>query len=294
MDAIPLALAVGERFRSIRSENGIPLDRIAAEARQLGLTWAKSSVGALEHGRHVVDVGLLMLLPTILARAGAWTYEYTEIHGPRRGPERVKTGRHPVSVADLLPDDDRPIRVAGTVQMPARELRDRLAKLGVLSLDNVRLAAQLKIAGLKGSVGDETAEAALRLPRTWTARMLDDIRGRLAAAPLHREEWHPDHDEEFWPGVGREAADDATRKAAVVLGAPALAVALAARACWNGVWGLTGEREYRLAGRLPGMQRDRTDVRTLQAYRANITRKLLDELRPLVNDIVKKKRRKTR
>jgi hypothetical protein len=331
MDAIPLARAVGERFRAIRSENGIPLERIAAEARQLGLTWAKSSVASLEAGRHAVDLGELLLLPTILARAGAWAYEYTEIQGPRKGLERVKTGHHPVGMTDLLPDDDRLVLLAGTVQMPAQALRDLLAQLRVRSLDNLQTAARLKLEGLKGSVGEETADEALRLPRLWCSKMIESIR-KHQAARFHREEWHPDHDEEFWPSIGRDAADDATRKAAAVLGVPAIAVALAARACWNGVWGLTGEREHRLAGSLlvatvPNVRiTDREQIerdwklseeekqalgdwhlrgtqeraltpglrRKLQAVRGHFTRQLLNELRPLLADVTKKKRRKTR
>jgi hypothetical protein len=287
VDAIPLAQAVGARFRAIRSENGIPLDRIAAEARQLGLGWAKSSVAALEKGRHALGPGELLLLPTILARAGAWAYEYADFGG-----QHVQTGRHPVDLADLLPDDDRPVLLAGTVHMPARALRGHLAQLTVRSLDNLQLAARLKAGGLKGSVGDEAADEALRLPRLWAAKMIDAIR-RHQAERFHREEWHPDHEETFWPGIAREAADDATRKASAVLGAPPVAVALAARACWNGVWGLTGEREHRLAVLVPGAQRDHTDKRKLQALRAHITRRLLKDLRPLVKDIAKK-RRKTR
>jgi hypothetical protein len=292
VDVIPLARVVGARFRAIRSENGIPLDRIAAEARQLGLTWGKSSVAALEAGRHVVDLGELLLLPTILARAGAWAYEYTEIQGPRRGLERVKTGHHLVSLADLLPDAGDPVLLAGTVQMPARALRDLLAQVHVLSLDNLQTAARLKVEGLKGSVGEETAEQARRLPGLWLSRTIFEAirehRKNLKNLTPRDAEWHPDHDEEFWPSIGRDAADDATRKLATVLGVPPLAVALAARACWNGVWGLTAEREHRLAGMLPGAERDHTPRRKIQALRGHITRQLLEEVRPLVKDLATK------
>jgi len=220
--------------------------------------------------------------------------------------------------------------LAGTVQMPARALRDLLAQLSVRSLDNLQTAARLKAEGLKGSVGEEAAEAALRLPRPWTYAMVQAIR-RHQAEGLHREEWHPDHDETFWPSIGRDAADDATRKAAAVLGVPPIAVALAARACWNGVWGLTAEREYRLNGSvLLTLGARFTDEATtelardwklsaehkqflsdwhargtqeralppslrrkLQAVRGHFTRQLLAELRPLLKDATKKKRRRT-
>jgi hypothetical protein len=123
--------------------------------------------------------------------------------------------------------------------------------------------------------------------------MVDAIREHRRRIRPHRE-WHPDHDETFWPDVGREAADDATRKAAAALKVPPLAVALAARACWNGVRGLTDEREHRLEALAMTGDHGR---RELQALRGHITRKLLAELRPLVADFTHKKskmRRRTR
>ena len=281
MHAIPLAEAVGAHISFIRSENGIPLERLAAEARELGLTWAKSSVAAIEKGRHALGLGELLLLPTILARAGARVFEYTAVP---EGDGWTVTGRRPVNVADLLPYDDRPILLTGTVQMPARELCDLLARMQIYSLDHPDSAAAWKAVTV--ALGEETAEAARRLPRPWVQKMVDAIARHRNGA------WRPDDDAAFWPGIRRDGADDATRKAAVVLGVPPIAVALAARACWNGVRGLTDQRERRLAALLPPEQP--AQKRTLQALRAHITRALLGELRPLLADITKKKRRRTR
>ena len=196
-----------------------------------------------------------------------------------------------MTLADLFPEEDVEVVLAGAVQISARALRDLVAPLRVLS---PQTAAQLTVAGMKGSLGEETAEEALRLG-PWAGRMLDAIGGhqaKLWPGRFRHEAWHPDHDDGFWSEVGLDAADDATRKAAAVLRVPAVAVALAARAQWS--WSLTDEREHRLAVLLPGAQRDHTARRTLQAIRARITRNLLDELRPLVKDITAKKKRRTR
>jgi hypothetical protein len=281
MDAIPLAKAVGERVNAIRSRSGTTLERIAAEARELGLKWAKSSVAAIEKGQHALGLGELLLLPTILQRAGARVFEYTAVP---EGDGWTVSERRPVTVADLLPYDDRPILLAGTVHMPARALCDLLGSMCVYPLDHPVSAPAWK--AVKVALGEETAEEARRLPQGWRLKMIDAIARHQGGAG------RPDNDEAFWLGIQRNAADDATRKAAVVLGVPPIAVALAARACWNGVRGLTDQRERRLAALLPPEQRhDPAKKRTLQALRAHITRELLDELRPLLADITKKKRR---
>ena len=239
----------------------------------LGLGWAKSSVAALEAGRHGLDIGELLLLPAILGRAGAWAYEYRDIVGPRRGVERVKVGRHPVQLADLIPDDDRPILLVGGAQSSTRALRRLFERLG---------DPRIEVESAKVSVGEEAATVAEGLPGLWCQRMFEAIRDHRRKLHPPDQDWHPDTADEFWLKIGQEAADDATRKAAVVLRVPPMAVALAARARWNGVWGLTGEREHRLAVLLPGMQRDTAPGRKLQAFRGHITRQLLEELKPLV------------
>ena len=185
---------------------------------------------------------------------------------------KVKTGRHLVGLADLLLDDERRVLLAGAVSTSARALRERFALMR---------GHRLEVGRMKAPIGEETATQALRLPRPWSHDLMASIRRHLEKL-RHGKEWHPDHDKDFWPDLGLEAADDATRKAAAVLKVPPLAVALAARARWNGVWGLTGEREHRLAVLLPGMQRETAPARKLQALRGHITRQLLQELRPLV------------
>jgi transcriptional regulator with XRE-family HTH domain len=322
VDGVSLGRAISERLRELRVDYGVPQERIAAEARQLGLDWSRATVADIERGRRQILIGELLLLPLILSRAGVWALEYSEIQGPRHGVERVETGRHPVAVTDLLPDEDRPILLAGSVQTSARALREFFSRLS---------GARLEVEGLKGSVGEEARGQADDLPRLWCQKVFESIREHRRRLTPPDGQWHPDHDETFWPSIGRDAADDATRKAAAVLHVPPIAVALAARACWNGVWGLTAEREHRLEGsliitvvpnahftdqaqiardwklseeqrqilsdwRLRGKQERALPPalrRKLQAVRGHFTRQLLAELRPLLKDVTKKKRRKT-
>jgi transcriptional regulator with XRE-family HTH domain len=325
-DVVSLARVVGERVRLLRSENGVPLERVAAEARQLGLGWAKSSVAALEAGRHSLDLGELLLLPTILGRAQVWAYEHRDFIGPRRGVEQIQVGRHPVGLADLIPSDERRVLLAGSTHTSAKALHTLVAGLR---------GEAIEMQGAKPDTGEATRDEATRLlSPLWLGRIVEAIREHYASM-LPPREWHPDHDEEFWPAIGRDAADDATRKAAAVLGVPPIAVALAARARWNGVRGLTAEREYRLIGslliaidpkvrftdeaqiardrewNLSGAEkqalgdwhvRDKRETalppalrRKLQAMRGHFTRDLIRELRPLMKGVTKKQtRRRTR
>jgi hypothetical protein len=154
--------------------------------------------------------------------------------------------------------------------------------------------ARLPVEGATASVGEAAAAQAANLPRLWCQKMFESVREHRRRLPVADAQWHPDEDEEFWPSIGEDAAADATRKAAAVLGAPPIAVALAARARWNGVWGLTSEREHRLAVQLPGLARDNAPGPRLQALRGHITRQLIEELRPLLKGIPKPKKRRRR
>jgi transcriptional regulator with XRE-family HTH domain len=82
-----------------------------------------------------------------------------------------------------------------------------------------------------------------------------------------------------------DAAGDAERKAARKLGVSPHAVALAARTLWN--QGLTEERDRRVGNPARALSR-----RSLQARRGRVTRRLVQELAPLLKP--GKARRKTR
>src|SRR5262245_19090019 len=110
--AIPLGLVISGRLRELRSASGVPQERVAAEARQLGLDWHRATVADIELGRRQLLTGELLMVPTILGRAGVWAFEHQE----SAHQESVRVGRHPVGLADPIPDDDRPILLAGSTQ----------------------------------------------------------------------------------------------------------------------------------------------------------------------------------
>jgi len=312
-DVIPLSRVIGERLRRLRSESGVPMERIAAEARQLGLGWAKSSVSALEAGRHELGLGELLLLPIILARAQISAIEYIDFDG-----KQTATGDHPVDLADLIPNDDRRILLAGNTHTSARALHVLLSKLR---------ARDIETQGAKPETGQVAARASRLLSPLWCQRFFEAIRDHKAASHGWMG-WHPDEDETFWPTIWADAADDATRKAAAVLRAPPIAVALVAQALWH--WSMTAEREHRLAGSLifyvnpcaqftdaMTVKRDwnlteqqkqvlgdwrlrgnreaalpPTLRRKMQAMRGHFTRDLIRELRPLMKDVTSHKHRR--
>lgn len=80
---VRVADLVGDRVGDVRRSADVTQERVAEEARRLGLTWVRTSVATLEAGRRLVSVEELALLPLILSRACGRT----------------------VTLAQLLPDD---------------------------------------------------------------------------------------------------------------------------------------------------------------------------------------------
>jgi transcriptional regulator with XRE-family HTH domain len=64
-----LSQVVGFRFQRIRDKFGIRQDDIATAAQQLGLSWGRSSVAALEQGKRRLSAEELLLLPYVLDAA---------------------------------------------------------------------------------------------------------------------------------------------------------------------------------------------------------------------------------
>jgi transcriptional regulator with XRE-family HTH domain len=322
-----LSAVVGQRLRELRSHHGVPQDDLAAEARQFGLAdWSKSTIAALESGRRQLTIGEMLLLPAILDRARIKAPEFHRYTGPGGEEEADVVGYHPVDHADLIPNDDRPIFLAGGAQLAARVVRE------VFAPEEHRHIRGWWWAFLQTpqlSVGDEAEKAVRQLPRSWFLGILESVKRRWAAAAPPKD-WHDPVDtfgyrDAFWHDVGRDVASDTTQKAAAALGVPPLAVALAAQALWG--WSLRAEREHRLGGsgllaigaRLTdeatakltrdwGLSEEQARAwrdsqvrgkpestlppllrRKVQAVRGHFTRELLGELRPLVKDVAKKK-----
>src|SRR5262245_12140090 len=102
--------------------------------------------------------------------------------------------------------------------------------------------------------------------------------GQATSTPsvLPRFPWGPD----------LESQDDAVQKAARALRTRPEAIVEASHQRWDR--SLTDEREARLRRR---SELETGTARTLQAVRGHVTRELLEELRPLLKDIAKTKRR---
>lgn len=66
---MPLRAFLGRRVREIREQHDGRQDDLAAAARQLGLTWSRSVIGALERGDKALSAEELILLPEILNAA---------------------------------------------------------------------------------------------------------------------------------------------------------------------------------------------------------------------------------
>jgi transcriptional regulator with XRE-family HTH domain len=251
---------VGRELRILREAGGIRQDQLAAEARRLGLTWTKATVAAIELGRRQLSLGEFWLLPLILGRVGAgWGYDHS----------------------DLIPDDDRPVLVAGGTVAPARVVR-----AGFAAPSSANTAAEIKTPSPPKS---SAPPVSFTLPRAWFLEMLKSL--KLG------NDWYATS---TWQGIALEAAGDAEHKAATSLGVPPLALSLAARRVWGR--SLTAERDRKVVNATaPALARDPDATadpewpRRLQAIRGHVTRELLAELRLLLKGAVtRKKKRRTR
>jgi transcriptional regulator with XRE-family HTH domain len=246
-EAQPLSSVIGRELRTLREAGGVRQEQLAAEARRFGLPWTRATVAAIELGRRQLFVGELLLLPLLLGHGGAgWGYD----------------------LADFVPDDARPVLIAGGAIAPARVVRQLLA--------NPQGVATAQIETPKPPSGGALRLRELRLPRHWLLDVLAVTRIEDVPEPV-------------WIEVALEAAGDAESKASAALGVPAFALALAARRQWGR--SLTNERDERV-----GRQTESDDVeaRSLQARRGHITRALLHELRPALKGVKATKTTKTK
>lgn len=120
-------------------------------------------------------------------------------------------------------------------------------------------------------------------------REAPEIPGTAEARALWRRAWprsRPEDDPGTLYKVALASRGDAEIKAARGLRVSPVVVALAAESRWSR--SLTEERDARVA------DHGNVSARTTQALRGHITRQLLDELRPLVKNIAKKKGRTRR
>jgi transcriptional regulator with XRE-family HTH domain len=101
---VTLEQAIGERLRQLREACGIRQEEVAVAARKYGLKWTRATIAAIELGQRRLPLGELALIPVVLAEADV-------------------TGGRILALADLVPDDDRLVRVARGLELPAKAAR---------------------------------------------------------------------------------------------------------------------------------------------------------------------------
>ncbi len=220
--ATPFGVALGHRMRRAREDTDRSADRLASDARLLGLGWDRPTVTRAENGQRPLSAAELLVLPLLYGR----------------------------SLADLLPTEPVALTEAAAVA-PAtlrRSLVDAPKGMRGWALPRLHDAATAAVETMKPAA--EALQS--RYPNV-------DFITLLEAAT------------DGW-------TDEATGKAAKRLDVERRDVAVAARRLWRR--GLAAERDRRLSA-----SGDATTARARQARRGHITRVLLAELRPVLDEL---------
>jgi len=104
-----LEQAIGGELKRLREASGALQEAIALAAQQCGLDWSQATISAIEDGRRGLSIGELGLLPQI-------------VHAAKLVPT-------PIRVLDLIPETDKEVVVAGTLQAPLRVARSLFSAL---------------------------------------------------------------------------------------------------------------------------------------------------------------------
>lgn len=70
--ARPLSEVIGDRLRLFREAKQLRQDDVAQAAKELGLSWGRSSIASLEAGARNLSVEELVALPVIIKELGGW------------------------------------------------------------------------------------------------------------------------------------------------------------------------------------------------------------------------------
>jgi transcriptional regulator with XRE-family HTH domain len=236
---------VGVSLRAFREEDGLTQDALAWRLRSAGLPWSRSTVAQLEAGTKTLDVAELVLLSLVVRRAPEAFFGGAEWMELRPGTRMRSDAVRRALGGERAWKTVGPGEVVGAHGGPTLSAMTRNALLawGVTIKDAERRSGRY-----------------------------ERIIPRLTLAQLQ---------------AARDAAEgDAERKAARRLGLDdPVELALAAIALWG--HSLTEERDRRLEPLVPdiaklGGSNLSAGARTLQATRGHITRRLLDELAPVL------------
>jgi hypothetical protein len=171
MKPITIELALAEGLRRLRMKAKIGQERVAAQARTLGILWAHSTVAAIEGGRRALTIGEQRLLPRILFDSDIVGEDFT--------------------LEQLIPNrGSTPIALAPGVTVTARQLKHP-------NVPSTRILPKITV-DLKDiqAINDMEQKAALRLGIS--ARALVDLSYRRFGHTLSRERSlrmrdHPKH-----------------------------------------------------------------------------------------------------
>lgn len=81
-----LTVIIGKQLRVFREDHGLRQEDVAEAARELGLSWGRSSVAALEAGNRDLKLEELILLNALIKKLGGWDRPFLPPH------ERVLVG----------------------------------------------------------------------------------------------------------------------------------------------------------------------------------------------------------
>lgn len=107
----PLAEALGRRLRELREESDVSADRLAHEARRIGLSWQRSTVAMIESGKRRITLEEFFVLPSMLYEAGGLDLTLADLI-PDVG-----------AVENAVPGQGDVLQLAGRIAMPPSTLK---------------------------------------------------------------------------------------------------------------------------------------------------------------------------
>lgn len=125
-----LAYAVGRRLRELRDAAGVTAENVAAAARDLGMSWHRSTVASLETGERGLSLGEALALPLVCRSAGIGEVTFAALLPNGDSSDLVElAGELSVRARStrMLLDEPEHIRLGDLVTPGLRDAQRRLA-----------------------------------------------------------------------------------------------------------------------------------------------------------------------
>lgn len=176
---------IGRQIQAVMEDLGLPAERVAEEARRLGLPWSRATIKGVILGRRRLNLGEFLLLTEVLGRAAGWERPlYPELFLP--DDVRFDVGGLVVGGGALqrlfrgLPADLSDVEPVMTPKMIERRLSAR--RVPDLDVEMLREVAETHGVALDEAMRDAVGEA-----ETKTAARLGTIPEVVAIAA--RAKW---------------------------------------------------------------------------------------------------------